>query len=122
VFWFFDAPEQPILSIGRVSFDVALGDEPFDSFDLHCYVDMRCPTGVGDGFDGAEIILTLGVGEEAAKPLEIGVSFFDVRVFGMDVGGIAIYLPNFHQSISDRIALDVSDGATQVCDLTDSWS
>src|SRR5579871_746741 len=75
---------------------------------------------VGDRLNGSEIILTLGIGKESAVPLEVAVVPFGIVPFGVDVGSLAVHLPDLHKRVSDWFAGGAQDATGEMCDFTDS--
>src|SRR6185369_4665121 len=81
-------------------------------------MDMRRAAGIGDGFDGAEIIFAGGSGQETAEPLEMTIPG-GMGVPGMEVNAIAVALPDFDEGVPDGIAAAIQDAAAQVSDFAD---
>lgn len=59
-FFVLDAAEGAVVFVAGVAFDVALGGPFLAALDFDGEVDVRGAAGVGDGFDGAEVVAAVG--------------------------------------------------------------
>ena len=74
---------------------------------------------VGDRLDGPEVVLAGRAGQEAAESLEVRVELLLACVVRLEVGAVAVALPDLDDGVADRVALGVEDPAAQVRDLAD---
>src|SRR5437660_7944275 len=98
-----------------MALDVALRGEQFFSGPLDLEVNVRRTAGVGDRFDGAEIIFARGSGEKAAEALEVGIAVLRVAALGVQVSAVVVALPDLDERITNRVALGIENAAAQVC-------
>ena len=98
-----DAVEHAVASVLRVARHINLRREQLLAALPDAEVDVRRASGVGNGLDGAEEVLAILAGLEAPVALEVGV-VARVAVARVDVGAIAIDLPDLDQRPRDRLA------------------
>ncbi|MNN50302.1 hypothetical protein D3C81_1648800 [compost metagenome] len=79
---------------------------------------MRRPPVVGTiapwvraGFDGAETVVAIAVGQGTADAAEIRIKGRQVTVFFMPVTATGIGLPHLHQGMGDRLAILITHTA-----------
>ncbi|MFM1944907.1 MAG: hypothetical protein RI897_3889 [Verrucomicrobiota bacterium] len=114
-----DITEDGVGGVEFVALDVALGGEEVLGFAADLKVDVWGAAGVGDGFDGAEVVFPGRAGEEASVALEVSVAFGLVAVLGVAVDAIPVGLPDFDQGIPDGVAAVVEEATAEVGDLAD---
>src|SRR5581483_7040590 len=115
-----NVPEDSVAFVPRIPFDITLRGEALLPLHLNGEVNVRGrATGVRDRLDGAEGVLAGRAGQAAPEPLEVRVPPAVVIASGVEVGGVVIHLPDFHDRVPDRFAVPVEDPAAQVSDLPD---
>ena len=77
-------------------------------------MDVRRASGIGRWFDGAEVVMTPGAGEEASIALEVLVPFVLSVGLGMEVDPLVVYLPDLDDGIAERLPLGVHHHAAEV--------
>lgn len=117
----FDPVEEGVGFVEGFALGIELGGEEAFLFLVgDSEVDVRGAPAVSDGFDGAEVVSALGVGEEASVSLEVFfASAFAGGAFAVEVGAVGIGLPDFDEGVANGVALDVPDGAGEVSDFAD---
>ena len=74
---------------------------------------------VGAGFDGAEVVVAVGVGERAPAAAEVGVYGCQVGVFLVAVAAASVGLPDFQQGVGHGAAVFVEHAAVDDDALAD---
>ena len=111
--------EDHVLGVLGLTLDITLGGPFLTALHFYGKVDVRSTAGIGDGLDGAEIILAGGAGEEAAEALEICVAPGLAVAAGVEVDALAIDLPDLDDGVADRVAFRIEQAAGEVGDLAD---
>jgi hypothetical protein len=84
-----------------------------------CNMDVRGASGIGRRFDGAEVIVTLGICKKATIALEVLVPLVLSVGLGMEVDTLVVDLPDLDDGIADRLTLGVQHNAGEVTNGTD---
>ena len=98
-----------VACVARLALDVALGGEELLVALLDLEVDVGRTAGVRDRLDRAEVVLAAGTREEPAESLEVAVVLLSVGVARVDVGPVAVDLPDLDEGVADRVAPGVED-------------
>ena len=113
---------MPSRSFCGCALDVALRGEILLAGPLELEVDVGRAAGIGHGLHGAEVVLAARAGEEAAEALEVGVAicFALARAIArVQIDTVAVDLPDFDQSIAERVAVRIEHAAREMRDLAD---
>ena len=90
--------------------DVALRGEHPSALLADRNMDVRGASGIDGWFDRAKVVAALRVGRKTAIPLKVSILLF-LGSLAMEVNAVAIYLPDFHQSVSNRVSFQVLNRA-----------
>ena len=77
--------------------------------------------GVGHWFNRAKIVLAFSIGQKPSVALKIGVPLIGSRRICVQVGSLAIDLPDFDKRISHRATGGGEHSTTQMRNLSDGW-
>ncbi len=70
-------------------------------------MNVRRAAGVRHRFDGAEVIMAVGIGQEPAVALEVIVAMVATLIVRVQINAVVINLPDFYERISHRLARSV---------------
>jgi len=105
---------EEVLGILLFPLDIQLSGEDTLVPVRDCNMDVRRASGIGRGFNGTEVVMTIGAGEKASIALEVSVPFVLSVGLGMEVYSLVVYLPDLDDGIVERLPLGVHHHAAEV--------
>src|SRR5262249_13087482 len=120
------AVQDEITRIVPVTFDMHLRREDTAPVFADCEVNVSGPElvlkRVGNGLDRAEIVLPAGIGQKPPVALEVSVAAAGVRSIRVNVGSLAVDLPDFDERVAYGFAGFAQYASGQVRDFSDGRS